>query len=199
METAIVHLSDILLRGMGFGFAGDYAVPPIDPPAWDLLGLHHRTSRVSSWRQKTCWTEVWTFRCWIEAGQWYPMKTAVLISHDTACRRGGENTPRVLPDNPLRQHPVGPRLYLFHRSNLLIIDMPLDDANTWRPYSTRSREILSSPTCPSSRSSTTATTAGMGYRPHRGLRLEVPHRQGPGRQSEALHSPGRSGLSRSIP
>ena len=43
METAIVHLSDILLRGLGFGFAGDYAVPPMDPQAWELLDLSRRT------------------------------------------------------------------------------------------------------------------------------------------------------------
>jgi putative nucleotidyltransferase with HDIG domain len=39
METAIVHFSDVLLRGRGFGFAGDYAVPPIHPSAWDLIEL----------------------------------------------------------------------------------------------------------------------------------------------------------------
>jgi len=39
METAIVHFSDVLLRGLGFGFAGDHAVPPMDPQAWDLVGL----------------------------------------------------------------------------------------------------------------------------------------------------------------
>lgn len=39
MNAAIVHFSDILLRGRGFGFAGDYSVPPIDPEVWELLGL----------------------------------------------------------------------------------------------------------------------------------------------------------------
>ncbi len=39
LDTAIVHFSDVLLRGRGFGFAGDYAVPPIHPSAWDLLAL----------------------------------------------------------------------------------------------------------------------------------------------------------------
>jgi putative nucleotidyltransferase with HDIG domain len=39
METAIVHFSDVLLRGKGFGFAGDYAVPPMDSSAWELLDL----------------------------------------------------------------------------------------------------------------------------------------------------------------
>ncbi len=39
METAIVHFSDVLLRGRGFGFAGDYYVPQLYPSTWDLLGL----------------------------------------------------------------------------------------------------------------------------------------------------------------
>jgi putative nucleotidyltransferase with HDIG domain len=39
METAIVHFADVLLRGMGFGFAGDSAVPPLHPSAWELVGL----------------------------------------------------------------------------------------------------------------------------------------------------------------
>jgi putative nucleotidyltransferase with HDIG domain len=39
METAIVHFSDVLLRGRGFGFAGDYAVPPVHPSAWKLVDL----------------------------------------------------------------------------------------------------------------------------------------------------------------
>lgn len=39
METAIVHFSDVLLRGRGFGFAGDHAVPPVHPSAWKLIGF----------------------------------------------------------------------------------------------------------------------------------------------------------------
>jgi putative nucleotidyltransferase with HDIG domain len=39
METAIVHFADVLLRGRGFGFAGDSAVPPLHPSAWKLVGL----------------------------------------------------------------------------------------------------------------------------------------------------------------
>ena len=39
METAIVHFADILLRGKGFGFAGDSAVPPLGSSAWDLINL----------------------------------------------------------------------------------------------------------------------------------------------------------------
>ncbi len=39
MHTAIVHLSDILTRAIGFGFAGDNYVPAVNQAAWDLLGL----------------------------------------------------------------------------------------------------------------------------------------------------------------
>jgi putative nucleotidyltransferase with HDIG domain len=39
LETAIAHLADILVRGRGFGFAGDHEVPPVDPLAWALIGL----------------------------------------------------------------------------------------------------------------------------------------------------------------
>ena len=39
VETAIVHLSDILIRARGFGFAGDNLVPAINPAAWESLGL----------------------------------------------------------------------------------------------------------------------------------------------------------------
>jgi putative nucleotidyltransferase with HDIG domain len=39
METAIVHLSDILVRARGFGFAGDSFVPAIEPAAFELLDL----------------------------------------------------------------------------------------------------------------------------------------------------------------
>lgn len=39
METAIVHLSDILVRARGFGFAGDPGVPAVNQAAWKLLGL----------------------------------------------------------------------------------------------------------------------------------------------------------------
>lgn len=38
-EAAIVHVSDVLLRGMGFGFAGDNSVPPVHPAAWEKLLL----------------------------------------------------------------------------------------------------------------------------------------------------------------
>jgi putative nucleotidyltransferase with HDIG domain len=39
VDAAIVHFSDILLRGRGFGFPGDYGVPPVNPAAWGLLNL----------------------------------------------------------------------------------------------------------------------------------------------------------------
>jgi len=39
METAVVHLADILVRARGFGFAGDPFVPAIEPAAFELLNL----------------------------------------------------------------------------------------------------------------------------------------------------------------
>jgi putative nucleotidyltransferase with HDIG domain len=39
METAIVHVSDILIKARGFGFAGDRVVPSVSPVAWKLLDL----------------------------------------------------------------------------------------------------------------------------------------------------------------
>jgi putative nucleotidyltransferase with HDIG domain len=38
-QTAVVHLSDVLLRGRGFGFAGDNMVPPVNPATWEKLQL----------------------------------------------------------------------------------------------------------------------------------------------------------------
>jgi putative nucleotidyltransferase with HDIG domain len=37
--TAIVHLSDILIRARGFGFAGDAFVPAVNPEVWKTLQL----------------------------------------------------------------------------------------------------------------------------------------------------------------
>jgi len=37
--TAIVHVADAVIRGWGFGYAGDDLVPPISQAAWDRLGL----------------------------------------------------------------------------------------------------------------------------------------------------------------
>lgn len=39
IQTAIVHLADILIRAKGFGFGGDPWVPEIDKEGWNLLGL----------------------------------------------------------------------------------------------------------------------------------------------------------------
>jgi len=39
IQTAIVHLADILIRAKGFGFGGDPWVPEIDREAWNLLGF----------------------------------------------------------------------------------------------------------------------------------------------------------------
>ncbi len=39
VETAIVHLSDVIIRARGFGFAGDNIVPVINPAAWESLNL----------------------------------------------------------------------------------------------------------------------------------------------------------------
>jgi len=39
MATAIVHFSDILIRGMGYGHGADIWVPPMSKKAWAMLGL----------------------------------------------------------------------------------------------------------------------------------------------------------------
>ncbi len=39
VQTAIVHLSDIIVRAKGFGFAGDNFVPAVNSAAWQTLGL----------------------------------------------------------------------------------------------------------------------------------------------------------------
>ncbi|MCG6537808.1 MAG: HDOD domain-containing protein, partial [Syntrophales bacterium LBB04] len=39
LETAIVHLADILARARGFGFAGENLVPEVNPAAFELLKL----------------------------------------------------------------------------------------------------------------------------------------------------------------
>lgn len=38
-QTAVVHVSDVLLRGRGFGFAGDDKVPAVNPATWEKLQL----------------------------------------------------------------------------------------------------------------------------------------------------------------
>ncbi len=44
-ETAIAHLANVIVRGRGFGFGGDAGVPPVDPAAWELIGLSERDLR----------------------------------------------------------------------------------------------------------------------------------------------------------
>ena len=39
IATAIIHFSDILIRGLGYGHGDDIWVPPLSKSAWDLLGL----------------------------------------------------------------------------------------------------------------------------------------------------------------
>ncbi|HPP06907.1 MAG TPA: HDOD domain-containing protein [Syntrophorhabdaceae bacterium] len=38
-ECAIVHISDIIVRARGFGFAGDNLIPEANQEAWDILGF----------------------------------------------------------------------------------------------------------------------------------------------------------------
>jgi putative nucleotidyltransferase with HDIG domain len=37
--TAIIHVANILVRGIGFGFPGDNMVPRIEPKAWESLNI----------------------------------------------------------------------------------------------------------------------------------------------------------------
>lgn len=39
IATAIIHFSDIFIRGLGYGHGDDIWVPPLSKSAWDLLGL----------------------------------------------------------------------------------------------------------------------------------------------------------------
>ncbi len=39
LPTAIVHFSDIMIRGMGYGHGDDIWVPPLSKKAWGMLGL----------------------------------------------------------------------------------------------------------------------------------------------------------------
>ncbi len=38
-DVAFVHVADVLASGVPFGHSGDQHVPPLDPDAWDSLGL----------------------------------------------------------------------------------------------------------------------------------------------------------------
>ncbi len=39
VQTAVVHLADVLTRAAGFGFSGDNFVPAVHPSVWQLLDL----------------------------------------------------------------------------------------------------------------------------------------------------------------
>ena len=39
VETAIVHVADIIAHAMQLGSSGEVYVPPLDEEAWDSLGL----------------------------------------------------------------------------------------------------------------------------------------------------------------
>ena len=39
LEAAVVHVADILAHAMEMGTSGERAVPPLDPPAWERIGL----------------------------------------------------------------------------------------------------------------------------------------------------------------
>ncbi len=39
LDSALVHLADILVNALGLGSSGERFVPPLDPSAWDYLGL----------------------------------------------------------------------------------------------------------------------------------------------------------------
>jgi len=39
LETAVVHLADLICQAMEFGSSGEWCVPPLDSSAWDRLGL----------------------------------------------------------------------------------------------------------------------------------------------------------------
>lgn len=38
-DCATVHLADVLVEALAHGSGGEPVVPPLDPPAWDVLGL----------------------------------------------------------------------------------------------------------------------------------------------------------------
>lgn len=39
VETAIVHFADVMVHAMELGKSGENCVPPLDPKAWDLMGI----------------------------------------------------------------------------------------------------------------------------------------------------------------
>jgi putative nucleotidyltransferase with HDIG domain len=61
MQTAIVHLGDILTRSVGFGFSGDHHVPAVNPAAWELLALSDADLRDILDQMDTAFGEAETF------------------------------------------------------------------------------------------------------------------------------------------
>ncbi len=43
LQTAIVHVADILVKGLACGNPGDDLVPPLSAPAWKLVGLDEQS------------------------------------------------------------------------------------------------------------------------------------------------------------
>jgi HD-like signal output (HDOD) protein len=39
LETALIHLADIICQSMELGQGAEWGVPPLDEPAWERLGL----------------------------------------------------------------------------------------------------------------------------------------------------------------
>jgi len=39
LEAAIIHLADIVCQGLELGASGEWGVPPLDPKAWDRIGM----------------------------------------------------------------------------------------------------------------------------------------------------------------
>ena len=43
LQTAIVHVADILVKGLACGNPGDDIIPPLSKAAWDMVGLNQHT------------------------------------------------------------------------------------------------------------------------------------------------------------
>jgi hypothetical protein len=39
LESAVIHLADIICQAMELGHSGEWCVPPLDNNAWERLGL----------------------------------------------------------------------------------------------------------------------------------------------------------------
>jgi len=51
--AAVVHIADLMIRGYGFGFAGDRVMPAMDDGAWRHLSLTHEKLRAAIRRLQT--------------------------------------------------------------------------------------------------------------------------------------------------